>query len=378
VTTESLSKDLHAVAEESIKTYKNKASIPYTFKIKSLWKPVNKSYAISKAVAYALKEVSKDAKLGKTKKQMILKAIEDYLKAQELDNTILAEVEWYNSKGSESIAIIDLNSGNVVFDSHMWFYAATFVEKGQNSLSSLAIHRSDYKNSHRVFDIYNVFGIKIATWTFDTTIITEISPSSSIDLSGTGYVDSSVYFDIQTEGFTLNQPAILFGDGATSGTVFHTYNYITKVRITTSNQDLTQISKYDHFGAGTGSSIEADNRKDSAAVSLGINLGPFSISVTPNNKFIKAEPGDIYGRYIKIVNVFEPDGQIDNGGDDGIYFDNSYIRFSLKFRVGDDVTPDTGTVDVDYKINYVALADIEFHTIAPSDSYTAHLEFSRG
>jgi len=46
--------------------------------------------------------------------------------------------------------------------------------------------------------------------------------------------------------------------------------------------------------------------------------------------------------------------------------------------MGEDGCPDTGTVDVDYRINYVALAGIEFHTIAPSDSYTAHLEFSRG
>ena len=90
---------------------------------------------------------------AKPKSKMISKAIEDYLKAQELDNTILAEVEWNNSKGSESIAIIDLNSGNVVFDSRMWFYGATFVEKGQNSLSSLAIHWSNYKNFHRVFDM---------------------------------------------------------------------------------------------------------------------------------------------------------------------------------------------------------------------------------
>ncbi|AIY89778.1 hypothetical protein [Geoglobus acetivorans] len=267
MTTGRLSKDLHVVAEKSLKSTKARPIYHMHSKSNRLWKPVNESYAISKAVAYALNEVDKVTKLDKTKRQMVLKAIEDYLKAQKLDNTILAEVEWNDSKGSESIAIIDLNTGNVVFDSHMWFYAATFVEKSQNSISSLAVHWSDYKNFHRVFDIYNVFGIKIATWTFDTTIITEISPSSSIDLSGTGYVDSSVYFDIQTEGITLNQPAILFGDGATSGTVFH---------------------------------------------------------------------------------------------------------------IGDDVTPNTGAVDVDYKINYVALAGVEFHTIELSDSYTAHLEFSRG
>ena len=41
------SKDLQVVAENSIKIYKNKTNVPYTFKIKSLWKPVNKSYAIS-------------------------------------------------------------------------------------------------------------------------------------------------------------------------------------------------------------------------------------------------------------------------------------------------------------------------------------------
>jgi len=382
-TTRNTFKDLRIVTDKSIEIYKTKVGIPYTFKIKSLWRPMSKTSAISKVIDYTLKEISRNTYLNNIEKQKLSKEIKSYLnvKLRDLNNIALVKVDWNNPENSESIAIVNLSTGKVIFDLHMWFYAAGFVERHSverdSSIHLSAVHWSDYKNFHRVFDIYNIFGIKIATWTFDTTIITEISPSSSISLSGTGYVDSSVYFNIQTEGFTLNHPAILFGDGATSGNVIYTYNYITKVKITTPNQDTTQISKYDHFGAGTGSSIKANNGKGSATVSLGINLGPFSISVTPNNKFIKAEPGDTYGRYIKIVNVFRPDGQIDSGGNDGIYFNNGYIQFSLKFRVGDDTTPNTGTVDVHYKINYVALAGIEFYTIASPDTYTAHLEFSR-
>ncbi len=246
-------------------------------------------------------------------------------------------------------------------------------------MATKSVHWSDHMPLHKVVDIYNIYGVKIATWTYYVDILTEISPSSQIELSGTGYIDGSVKVKISTEGFTINKPAVLIGDGASSGYAFNTYEYVIKVKITTPNQDLTDINKYDHFAAGTGSRIDANNGEDSASVSIGVSLGPFSVTNTPNNNFVKAEAGDTYGRYIKIINKYNPWHLTHLGNDVGVYFDGGEMGYSLKFRVGDSLNPSLGTVDVTYKINYIAvLGAVEFHSVASPDTYTAHLEFMRG
>ena len=355
---------------------KTKLGFRSTFKVESV-KELSKE-DMDKIVTNIIKAKLDDVGLNERDKIKIIKNILNYLKSKKLESPVIAKIRWL-PEGEESIAVFD--KGKIVFDSHLWFYGTKFVERKTQSPTTLAksVHWSDHKPFYKVFDIYNIYGVKIATWTYYVDILTEISPSSQIELSGTGYIDGSVRVDISTKGYTINKPAVLIGDGASSGYAFNTYEYVTKVKITTPNQDLTDITKYDHFAAGRSSSIDANNGKDSASVSLGVSLGPFSVTNTPSNKFIKAEAGDSYGRCIKIINKYNPWHLTHLGNDVGVYFDNGEMHYSLKFRVGDNSNPNIGTVDVIYKINYVAVTGaVEFHSIASPDTYTAHLEFTRG
>ncbi len=304
-----------------------------------------------------------------------IKKVLEYLNRKELRTPLIAKIRWFPG-GEESVAIID--NGRVVFDSHLWFYGAKLVERKVRSYDVKSVHWSDYKRFYRVLDVYNVYGIKIATWTYDVRILTEISPSSRIPLSGTGYIDGTVSVSISREGFTCNDPAVIIGEGPDSAVGIVTNRYVTHVRIT-SPQSLSGIQNYDHFAAGTGSEVEADNGKDgSASVSLSINLGPFTVAVSPSGKFISAKAGDTYGREIELINKVDTK-YLGTGlsSDYGLYYDGGHMDFSLKFRVGDSSFPSRGSVQVQYKIKYAAVYILEYHTLY-QDSYTADLSFKRG
>ncbi len=336
---------------------------------------VNKESMTNRVVNFVRMKLASE-RLDKKDIDTAIKEIICYLKSKHVRSPSVVKIKWLPN-GEESLAILD--DGKVIFEYYTWFYGTKFVEKNKTTFSVKHVHWSDYKIFPRVFDVYNVYGIKIATWKYNVSILTEISPSNRIPLTGMGYIDGTINVKISTEGYTLNRPAVLIGNGPANGYAFNTYTYETEVKITTS-QDISQITHYDHFAAGTGSTLNANNGEDTVSVSVGISLGPLSFSVTnsPDDKFIRASAGDNYGREIKIINRFNPWHLTGLGGDKGVYFDGGYMSFSLKYRVGDDPYPSIGTVKVSYKINYVAVQGaLEFHSFG-SDSYTASLEFERG